>query len=407
MNYSLSSNNTNLKIARFLIGFYIAYNVFLAPIGYYVPRLSMILLVLAIFFTVEAKRVHLSFEFKCLLLFTFYSLLSGYLVAINKGMVTQQVSFLVESVIAGIIIFNVSTDENELKQIVGFFSAGAIIVGVYLLFNGVALITDSGRLSLNEDFNSNTLGIMLMYGIWGVMFFFGSNKMTIIKIALIVFLSLVMFYSIIQTGSRKSSLSAIFLIVSFAIFIFLGKDKSRGASKIIIITAFIALVVYAYFWYIDSFLMRSEMLMNKMDFIHDDGDFRQQIIKDSIRVWIENPIFGVGLNNNRFHTIYKMYAHNSFAEILACTGIIGAILFFPIFWRFIVFFLSSLKKIKELYTTPSVYFMCILILAYFFVCYTQINLYNQTHMFITYFILSFISIRTYKTKNAKKNTFAV
>ncbi len=42
---------------------------------------------------------------------------------------------------------------------------------------------------------------------------------------------------------------------------------------------------------------------------------------------MENPIFGVGLNNYRVYSPWGMYSHNDFTESLTSTGLIGFVLY--------------------------------------------------------------------------------
>ena len=52
-------------------------------------------------------------------------------------------------------------------------------------------------------------------------------------------------------------------------------------------------------------------------------------IDKAMELFKEKPIFGYGLDS--FRTIegsYGLYAHNNFAELLCCTGIIGFVLFY-------------------------------------------------------------------------------
>lgn len=392
---------STIKIAKYLIGFYFAYNVFLIPIGFFIPRLSIVILFLAGLLTLSSYSIRLTKEFRNLIFFIIYAFFTGLIVAVDHGMIIGKTKFLVESVISGIILLNVTNDENDFRTIVGLFALGAIILGVYSFFNlDYLFYSKQGRLSLGEDFNANTYGVMLMYGVWSIVFFLGNDTTKIVRMAVIVFLSLLLLYIIIQTGSRKSAIGSLLILVSYAIIVVVGGGASKYSSKVIIIPLFIGLIVFAYFRYIDDFLEKSETLVYRMRDIGASEENRGALILDTLRVWSENPLFGVGIDNNRYHTITKMYAHNSYVEILACTGVFGAIIFFTIFWRMISFLIVKIKKVRQLFANLSEYYLCILILVYLFVCFTQINIYNQTHMFITFFILTFISI---SSKNNEKS----
>lgn len=388
------------KAARFLIGFYVMYNVFLVPIGIFIPRLSIVSLILSGLLTLMSGQFRLPKEYNFLLCFIGYAFLTGIIVAVDSDLVVRKTLFLIESLLAGIIIFCVVKNEADLRQLIALFTLGAIIVGVYSILKIDILYTERGRFSLSEDFNYNTLGVMLMYGVWGGIVIMNGKKITIFSIVLTIALSLLLLYSIIQTGSRKATLSTLFLMASYAFYVFIGSGgRKKGRSKLFIIPVFIGLIIFVYFRYVDMYLERSEALMNRMDQMDVDSQGRWGIILDTIRVWLENPILGVGLDNNRYHTHSGYYAHNSYAEVLACTGILGAALFYTMFWRMISYLVVQIKGIKNNIQQPMNIFFCMLILVYLFVCFTQINFYNQTHMFITYFILTFLSINLKNNEN--------
>lgn len=395
MNNQKTTQNKYLIAARFLIGFYIAYNVYLIPIGFFIPRLSIVTLILAGVMTLSSTKITLNSEFRCLIFFIIYAFTTGLLVAIDRGIIIGKTRFLIESIITGVIVLNVSKDEKSLKQIIGIFAVGAVVVGVYSFFNVDYMYFQGGRLSLGEDFNANTFGVMLMYGIWSIIFTLHNEKTSFVRIVIIVFLCLLLLYTIVQTGSRKSSIGSLLILVSYAVYVLVGQGKIKERfSKVMIVPLFVAFIVFVYFKYIDAFLERSETLMNRMDDIDTAGIGRWWLVKESFRVWLDHPIFGVGLDNSRYFTFTRQYAHNSYAEIFACTGLIGAALFFPIFYRMLVFLINGVSRIKSLLKFPAKYYMIVLILVYLFVCFTQINIYNQTHMIVTYFILTFITINS-------------
>lgn len=386
--------DSNQIVACFLIGFYFMYNVFLVPIGLFVPRLSILVLLFAGIFTVAYKKIVLTKEYWFLLGFIVYSFMTGVLLAYNSGVVIHQTLFLVESLLAGIIILTIAKDTKSLRIIIGMFAFGAILTTVYFLLSPGLMV--GARLSFDEEFNANTLGVMLMYGVWCVIFAINCDKTTISKAIITVVISLFILFILVQTGSRKSVLGTIVILTVFLIYLTLsGGGYNRKLYNLLIAGSVIALISYVYFYYIDSFLDAADVLINRMENIQGSEDYRTDIIKDSFRVFTEHPIFGVGLDNNRYYTIEKLYAHNSYLEILACTGIIGALLFLPIFWCMLSFVFNRVRRIKTLLKQPLTIFFCVLIMVFLLICMAQINIYNQTHMFITYLILTYLSKKSY------------
>lgn len=391
----------NLKIGCLLIGFYITYNVFLVQLGFFVPRLSVITLFLAGVFTFSSTQIRLTREYRYLLVFIIYAFATGVLIAQNSDVVIHQTEFFVESVIAGIIVFNVVTDTERLSWLTGMFAIGALLCTLYF-FRRPDLLMET-RLSFDEEFNSNTLGVMLTYGVWCIIFTLNYKQTSLIRIVSTIVLVLVVFYILVQTGSRKSVLGSLLMFVLFLIYIlFFGEgEKIKLLYKFFIVGAIIGLFFFVYIRYIDVFLEAADTFLFRMENIDSSEEDRGAIIKDSFRVWTDHPLFGVGLDNVRYYTVSKLYSHNSYVEVLACTGIIGAALVYTIFWRMIAFLYKSIRGFKSVMNEASAFYIAILILFYLLVCVVQINIYNQTHMFMTYFILSFIAL--FAKKNEKYN----
>ena len=390
-------NNRAIKVARFLIGFYITYNVFLIPIGFFIPRLSILTLFMAGMLTIFANRFHLSSSYKALLLFILTSFLTGVLLAPDTNMVINKSLFLLESFLAGVIVFNVTDSEDDISLIIGIYALGALIMSLFIALNPSLMFESGDRISVDENFNPNTMGIILMYGIWSVIFYMNRKGINALGVVVSIALSFFIFYVIIQTGSRKAAISSLFIFIGYALYFFIAKGgTSRRFSYALSVPVFIAVIVFVYFNYIDAFLESSENLMERMDKLDVDGEDRWSIILDSFRVWEEHPIFGVGLDNNRYFTHTKLYAHNTYAELFACTGLVGASLFLFLFWRMISFLVKRIRRIKNLFHTPSCYYFVIIILVYLFICFVQISFYNRTHMFFLYFIITYISLNAPK-----------
>lgn len=101
-------------------------------------------------------------------------------------------------------------------------------------------------------------------------------------------------------------------------------------------------------------------------------------IQDAFRVFLNHPIFGVGLDNYRFFSVFSMYSHNTYAEILACTGIVGGIAFIAvIFSPLKVIVKEAVSGIRNKTRSVADSFNIILAVIFLYICMTQICIYNQ------------------------------
>lgn len=395
----VNNKNISLIIARLLIGFYFVYNVFFIKIGFFVPRLSIMVLMLAGFITFFSSKVVLSKDFKYLIVFIVYAFFSGHIVALNDTVVINKTLFLIESVFAGIIVYNVVKDTKDIYQLTALYAIGALLCALYFYRHTDLLIAT--RLSFDEDFNSNTLGVMLTYGIWCIIFTLNYKKISLVKITVTIILVLIVFFILVQTGSRKSVIGTLLMSIFYLGYVLLigGGNKINLIYKLVITISVIGLLAFLYFKYIDSFLDAADTFFNRMENVEGSEERRSNIIIDSFNLFLKNPLFGVGLDNVRYYTFEKMYSHNSYVEALACTGIIGAFFIFVIFWHLFMFFIKNVIKVKNYLDDPSKLYVCALILFYLLLCIVQINFYNRVHMYFTYIMLSYINITAKNEKS--------
>jgi O-antigen ligase len=60
---------------------------------------------------------------------------------------------------------------------------------------------------------------------------------------------------------------------------------------------------------------------------------RIDLYSEAWKYFLQNPIFGLGFNQFRLYNSKGMYSHSTYMEILANTGMVGAVLFFaPHIW---------------------------------------------------------------------------
>ena len=63
-------------------------------------------------------------------------------------------------------------------------------------------------------------------------------------------------------------------------------------------------------------------------------DSRLELITEGFHMFKKNPLFGVGLGSFTSYSSTGAMSHNDYIEVLASTGIIGFLLYFPIYLMF-------------------------------------------------------------------------
>lgn len=377
------------KITKLLLICYLVYNSALNTIGFYVPRLSIILLIASMFSILIAEGNVFYFvkfkEFKWLTIFVVISAITGLIIAIDRSLVVQHVLFLIETTIVGYLICIVAYRTGEADIVPWAFFIGSLIISVYI-FSGRAVVIGK-RLTLSEVYNPNTLGVFLVFGGWSFLRICGKMKRHILSVIASVIGSAVLFYLIIQTGSRKSTIGFVLIFILWVLFVFRARmSQAKRSIRIITSFALIASVVFIVFRYGTSFYSVSDTILRRMqDLENSEGSWtiRLSLIIDALSVFIHNPVFGVGLNNYKLYSTFLMYSHNTYTEVLACTGLLGGCAFFMTLVTPIKIVFSKITNdIRNKKDKVNDGFNFSLVIAFLIICMTQICIYNQNLMMV-------------------------
>ena len=143
------------------------------------------------------------------------------------------------------------------------------------------------------------------------------------------------FYIIVLTVSKKAMILApLMILLSFSF-------KNIKIKNILIFIILVSIMIKLLFTYGDMEQLNNlfELIQKRFDGMFNmvagegGGDAsskeRVYLIEEGSKIFENNPIFGIGLNNSR-HFLGK-YTHNNYLELLIGTGIIGTVLFYNIY----------------------------------------------------------------------------
>jgi len=230
--------------------------------------------------------------------------------------------------------------------------------------------------------NSNKLSRTMLLGIFASLVLLSSPK-TKGWFRIFNYINIILsFYMIILSVSKKAIILApIMVLLSFSF-------KNIKIKNILIFILLISIIIKLFFTYgnIEQLNSISELVQKRFDGMFDMmegkiGDAssmeRAYLIKEGFKIFEDNPIFGIGLNNARYFLI--KYTHNNYLELLIGTGIIGTILFYNIY-------IATLKKV---FNMPSIiikrYFL-IMIFILLLSDITTVTYYRKPVLFIVLYI---------------------
>ncbi|MGE4284942.1 MAG: O-antigen ligase family protein [Clostridia bacterium] len=162
---------------------------------------------------------------------------------------------------------------------------------------------------------------------------------------MVMFLMVMTLLVILISGSRKSMLAAVLTLVMMFIF----SPKGKLFHKLMGITLSLVLIV-AVFQIGQVFFNKVYIFRRFATFFNETSNTtRVNMIKEGFQLLGTSPFIGVGLGNYTYASSFGTYSHNTVAEALATTGLLGAIIYFStyliIFSKLVLF--TKHPKTKE------------------------------------------------------------
>jgi len=389
-----------LSVSKFFFLLYVTYSNVLCWAGYYVPMLSAVLLMLAVgSLCIHKQKICINpvlSMFGFYILFAVWVLFTGYIVAVDKGMVTNFITTFVEYLFVFGLVINYSKADKKIDYSLIVFVIQAVIAGLLVMLRGISV---QNRATFAEEVNVNTIGIMASLSIAYILYMFITKKKNIKSIAITLVLILFELMVILHTASKKSILSAALFIIMWILVCYREAFRKINLfSKILMIVLISRVCVFAYQWYQREYAEALEFMMYRMELLGEgeSDSTRFKFIIEALKVFVVNPIFGVGINNFRYYNpIQQTYSHCFYTEILACTGLGGAVFFvYPIY--------KAARKISQRYSDISIhrklsaqdkYILCMLG-VFLFINMTQIAFYEFNLMFFIMIFMSYAECTT-------------
>ncbi|MCG8582528.1 MAG: O-antigen ligase family protein [Bacteroidales bacterium] len=247
-----------------------------------------------------------------------------------------QTDFFDMSIFQNIVLIWILANHENLENMVMerallYFAIGNIVLS-FLFYIGIGVEYDvSEDRSTIFGANENNVGIHMSISLIILMVTIIHNRL---KLNMARFLLIpgvvVIFLSMIATGSRVSFIA---FILATAIFLLFFKTKLRWAKPVLIL---FFLSAGFYIW--QTFLV-DEGITNRLLLSIQEGDLsnRLGIWRWVYPVWLESPLWGVGSTGylDFVFTEANKYIspHNVILEILCLTGIAGLVLYLLFFTR--------------------------------------------------------------------------
>jgi O-antigen ligase len=294
-------------------------------------------------------------ELLCYTTWVAWAIFTGYAVAIdpysfwNSSKVTLQILVMVW------IIYAILRTRQTVNVVLLAVVAGSLIQIAAVLSGQtdmMAALKAERQLGLTK--NANSLGFRMIYCVLcGLMFWQVPGRRRILFRAGILALLPVAGFVLLSSGSRKSLLGLVFALLCW---VAIAPRVSQG-MRAFLKRIFTVAILFGILAIIIPFVLDNTIVGERFEQFLDRGQGsivaaveaqdRYHIYAEAVEIFIKHPLFGVGLDNFKVHSFFKVYSHSDFMESLTNTGLIGFLLY-QSFYGFLLFrSLALLRWVKD------------------------------------------------------------
>lgn len=262
------------------------------------------------------------------------------------------------AIILAFVLHYINDWYDILKKCLVFFSIEHFVVSwLFWIFRGfynstiIPLFPAEYRAWLTKWSDSNVLmGLVNHYSTSGIYFSIAVLVMFAIwltktkKTKVDTVWLILMLFSLFMTQKRGPLLFCIIAMIA-AYFIY-EKIKTKTILKflgIVLVIILLLILVIQIFPSTSGFIDR----LVQLDEQDDITNGRIPLYEYAVSLFKQNPLFGIGWGQYRYSYVREISAHNIYLQVLAETGIVGAVLVFGAFIYGLVISIRLLRKSKE------------------------------------------------------------
>ncbi len=318
------------RLAIFFVAILMLYQIWYAEDFGTIPMLLQVLAIFIVAITVwiNGGKILISKKIIAWFLFGLFSLVSGFVIVTNKEVLLSSIITYLSFLVLCLAIYNLCVSFGSTKWLTDIVLIANMVCALSVILFGEAYNNGIQVKTMGPLNNPNYLGISMLYGIFACLVRMDPKnwKETVFHYLIIGIFT----YVIILSGSRSSLIGIVILLLTYML---LGIDVNHIRTRFNVrhIIYFITLVIAGCFIisYIVTDFINTAAFERLLLLTREGGTSGRTNLYDiALELFISSPFIGIGYNN--FATVSGMgyFSHSVYAETLACTGIIGCILWF-------------------------------------------------------------------------------
>lgn len=327
----MKKNNIFIKISILL-------NVLMIFFGAYIGNLYILQIVALTFAVLSTNLKEVKIKTDTILwLLVCMILIMSVCYSINRQESIELASLISMAIILKILYENQSEEWNKYFTKIAWIASGIHVIATILqllfpnMINSInSAILSAESLKINQDLfrAGGYAGITAQTTVnaFYITIFVGISALNLVvkkehKIANITFL-VISIIALFITGKRGL---LIFSVISIAlIYIYIAFKDEKNILKYIVMILIVVSIGYIAVINIPQ----TQVIIDKIQVLNENKDAlngRDKLWKESIEVFVNNPLMGIGIG--AIKEVIGEYSHNSYIQILAETGIVGAIIY--------------------------------------------------------------------------------
>ena len=271
------------------------------------------------------KRIYFKGVPAMYLVYGMYSLCTGLIVAsYQRWFLKSMVTYFAFALVC-YCAYYISCRIGSSEWILNTIKCAAIICAVYTIVAGVDYLTEVYVRTMSALNNPHTLGLTMTLGIFSCM---SDEKRTKNHFWLNLGLVGLFLVVILLCGSRKNLLASGILILIW-IFEIIRSERGMTKKKISIYAGLLIMAIGGTYYVITRYMNSASF--ERMIMLFDSGGAsktRLNMYAEAYNLWKSHILFGVGFCQFQKYSVNGIYSHSSYAEILSCSGLVGALIFF-------------------------------------------------------------------------------
>lgn len=337
-----------------LFGMFLNYYCYYIINGRFIPGGTIIFLGISVFFVgmdmLNQRYIRIGNEIKCWILYAILSLITTTILMIgskNTGYIGEIIKY-VQRLAVIVMISYICEREGSVRFGLQLMAVTATAASISILS-----VVDDIRLKLSistdASLSANDIGAIMAFGTFAVFFCLGKrNKPSFLLSALKVAAAISILSVIFIAGSRKSITAVVIMLVLLAVLCFPDYVRQKNIKQLLI-TIIIGVIAYSFVSqyllpYAEQTNLYTRLLGKGVQGASSSDEIRIDLYRWAMEDFLAHPLFGLGYNQYVKH--HGNYTHSTYAEPLACSGLLGLLYLYPYF--------SMLKKqIYLIWRTPK------------------------------------------------------